>query len=117
MTTKGARLWLLLFLAVLLPVRGAVAAAMWCSMTPVPAPQHETVMHGEGHEHHHAEGAASPSAEKCNLCAASCCLTPLPSQPPSVAAPLPGPAAVCPEIDAPPVSFLSDGQERPPRSI
>jgi hypothetical protein len=116
MTTKSARFWLLLFLAVLLPVRGAVAAAMMCSMA-VPPPPHEHVTHGEGHGHHHPEPAASPAADTCNLCAASCCLTPLPSQPPAVAAPLPGASVVFPEIDAPPVSFLSDGQERPPRSI
>lgn len=110
-----ARVWLLLFLAVLLPVRGAVAAAMLCALAP-PA-QHGQMQHAEGHGGHHHQGSATPAADKCNLCAASCGLTPLPSQPPSVAAPLEGAAASFPEIDAPPVSFLSDGQERPPRSI
>lgn len=121
---KRVRLWLLLFLCVLLPVRGAVAASMACAM-PMPVPmQHHLPMphppmalHGEGHAHHQVPDAATPAHDKCNLCAASCCLTPLPSQPPAVAPPLEAAAAPFPAFDAPPVSFLSDGQERPPRSI
>ena len=115
---KRVRTWLLLFLCVLLPVRGAVAAAMWCAM-PMPLSSHHDQMasHGDGHAHHHEQAASSSAADKCNLCAASCGLTPLPSQPPALAPPLEAPAPPFPRLDAPAASFLSDGQERPPRSI
>ncbi len=120
---KRARLWLLLFLAVLLPVRGAVAAAMLCAM-PIPAPQapghHAPALHAaEGHAHHAHQAPESQAVAdgKCNLCAASCGLTPLPSSAPAVAEPPARAAAAFPEIEAAPASFLADGPERPPRSI
>ncbi len=113
---KRTRFWLLLFIAVLLPLRGAVAAAMLCALPAAPA-QHAPAME---HAAHHGSGhheATSAVADKCNLCAAGCCLTPLASAPPVVVAPLEGGTAPFPEVRAPPASFLSDGQERPPRSI
>lgn len=128
---RTARLCLLLFLALLLPLRGAVASAMLCGAGLPPAAAHahhhaqqapDGAAAGHGAEHHHAHHApapthdAQPAADTCNLCAASCGLTPLPSAPPAVLAPPEGAAAPFPEVDAPPASFLSDGQERPPRS-
>lgn len=118
---KRTRFWLLLFIAVLLPLRGAVAAAMLCGLPVSPAQHAPAAGHEAHHATHHGSGhhepKASPVADKCNLCAASCCLTPLASAPPVVAAPLEVGTVLFPEVDAPPASFLSDGQERPPRSI
>lgn len=127
---RTARLCLLLFLALLLPLRGAVASAMLCGagLPPAAAHAHHHVRQasvaaaaGHGAEHHAHHAAAHghdmpPAADTCNLCAASCGLTPLPSAPPAVAEPPARAAAPFPEVDAPPASFLSGGQERPPRS-
>jgi hypothetical protein len=120
----------------LLPIRGAVAAAMLCPPTsgesrelaPVKAePDHHMMDHDErehaDHQHvghdagtlgtggHHAEGFG-----KCNLCCDFCSMTPLLSTLPSVPTPLNLSLVSFPRLHAPSPSFLSDGQERPPRS-
>ena len=124
---KAFRIWLLLVIAVLLPIRGAVAAALLCPMAG-PGIQAEVqamlAMHEEmGHVGHvmvhddrHHEGKDHDTPDKCNLCAASCCLTPLAGSVPTVVAPLDLMAAAFPDFSAPPPSFISGGQERPPRS-
>ena len=130
---KVLRIWLLLLLAVLLPVRGAVAAAMLC---PMGTASHEAVVdaaaqdphaghhghdagagkHGHGHGHgHDQQGHATP--DKCNLCSAYCSLTPLASEPPSLPERLEPTAVKFPDVSSPAPTFLSGGQERPPRSI
>jgi hypothetical protein len=129
---KVLRLWLLVVLAVLLPIRGAMAAAMLCppAGTSVPAElrasEHEA-HHGHeqagGHPMHHQEAAAhhdaspAPDHDQCNLCSAFCSLTPLPSAMPGVPPPLEVSAASFPDFAAPAPSFVCGGQERPPRSI
>ena len=123
---KSIRVCLLVLLALLLPIRGAVAAAMLCPMAEagtqaqqVHGP-HEHHDHASSHSHaadHTADHAAAKVADRCHLCSAFCSLTPLMSGVPTVAAP-PGLAATAfPDFSAPSASFLSDGQERPPRSI
>lgn len=62
-----------------------------------------------GHEHAASEG--------CNACSAYCSLTPLVSELPTLAAPLGPTAFKFSDLSAPPASFVSDGQERPPRTI
>src|SRR5690242_689943 len=99
---KSVRIWLLVLLAVLLPVRGAVAAAMLCPIAGAGV-QTELQMSSEHaaheamhqHQHQHAtshEHTADPdranSADRCNLCSAFCSLTPLVGSVPAVAAPL-----------------------------
>jgi hypothetical protein len=123
---KTVRIWLLLVMAVLLPIRGAVAAAMLCPMAG-PGTQaevqamlamHEEMGHAMAHDgHHQGDGRDPGSPDKCNLCAASCCLTPLAASVPTIAAPLDLTAAALPDHSAPPPSFVSSGPERPPRSI
>lgn len=126
---KTARLCLLILLSLLLPVHGAVAAAMLC-----PAGSgHETTLNaavvatdshvaaGADHAQHHHEadtggGHATAGAEKCNLCCDFCSMTPLLSSPPSIPVPRDLSAPTFPDLLAPAPSFLSDGQERPPRS-
>ena len=142
---RTVRIWLLLLLAVLVPVRGAVAAAMLCpmpgaggqvkltlqhqaslpahhamdeatadaghaSMQDHPGAQHD---HGAGHHEH----GTSNQPDKCNMCSAFCSLTPLVSTTLTVAPPLEIAHSAFPPLSAPAPSFLSDGQERPPRSI
>jgi hypothetical protein len=125
---KLLRLSLILLLAVLLPVRGALAAAMLCAPAPVAAAQ----AHGEhaehGHHGHAHEAAADPAPEHaahgehaghkaCTQCAAFCSLTPLAETgraPPDAVA---LPAASFPPLATQAVRFERDGPERPPRTV
>lgn len=141
---KTLRVVLLLLVAMLLPLRGAVAASMACG----PAGGHAAVQsasmhHGAAHASHGAHGhhgsadaAAShaghphaehllhdapgddgQAAERCLLCAACGSAQPMPASVLAVPTPPPQIAAAFPAPSTPPLSFLSDGQERPPRSI
>ncbi|HEY0818313.1 MAG TPA: hypothetical protein VGD46_06020 [Rhizobacter sp.] len=130
---KTLRIWLLVLLAALLPVRGALAAAMMCP--PVAATGtmhhsegmqhdglHEAHVHGahddaQGAQHHDTEPAPSGPQDKCNVCAASCSVTPLPSGFVAAPAPVDLDEAAFPDLRVPAPSFLSGRQERPPRSI
>jgi hypothetical protein len=128
---KLLRIWLLVLLAVLLPVRGALAAAMVCapangapSSMSAHAEHDNHYGHGDGgHEHatgDHGSDAGSghgDKTDKCNLCSASCSATPLLHEMPGIAEPYGLTAAAYPDVAAAAPSFLSDGQERPPRSI
>lgn len=125
---KILRIWLLVLLAMLLPLRGAIAAALPCEGLGQHAPA------GRAPMHHHMDAAdaqahAPASADhgphrhdhagpdKCNLCASCCATVPLLlAFSPTVAA-LDGPVAYFALVPAPAPTFLSDGQERPPRSL
>jgi hypothetical protein len=130
---KSIRIWLLVLLAVLLPVRGAVAAAMMCPQSTAaeqaetrgtPTTQTQTDHHefmsateGHGHDQQTHEEHHSGSSERCNFCCDFCSVTPILSGFPALA-PLQELSALSfPALLAPAPSFLSDGQERPPRSI
>jgi hypothetical protein len=142
---KSWRIWLLLLLAVLLPVRGAVAAAMMCPVAGFGV-QVELAMggHSAGHEamdramshnhsggHDHASSHGHPNvasddghpghdhavSEGCNACSAYCSVTPLVSAIPTLAEPLGRTTVKFSDFSAPPPSFVSGGQERPPRTI
>ena len=136
---KSWRIWFLLLLAVLLPVRGAVAAAMLCAVAGSgvqtelvvggQAAGHQTMDQAQSHDHagaqgqgvaDHGDGHAGhdhTGSDKCNMCSAYCSLTPLVSnvlalvEPPDLA------SVKFSDHAAPAPSFLSDGQERPPRTI
>jgi hypothetical protein len=136
------RIWLVVLLAVLLPVRGAMAAAMLCppggmgSELRMVQPDHAHAEHAmasadahHAHEHsgHHVQHDPSAgdshdehepaSPDKCNMCAAFCSMTPMPASSAGVPERLDHASASFPELHAPAPTFLSDGQERPPRSI
>jgi hypothetical protein len=135
------RIWLLLLLAVLLPIRGALAAGMLCPVGEFGVQAeaqlvkhthaHEEAASGHEHQgadgsahdhaaaHGHSDGAAhdhGSAADKCNLCSAFCSVTGLVSTNVTVAVSKPG-SAVFSHLYVPPMSFVSDGQERPPRTI
>lgn len=117
---KTFRIWFLLLLAVLLPIRGAVAGAMLC---PAGSAGLQSELRLDAHAAHHDHGAPSHHdehdhgvADKCNMCTAFCSLTPLLSDTPKLPEPLALPAVRFPDISSPAPSFLSDGQERPPRT-
>lgn len=131
------RVCFLLLLVVLLPWRGAVAAAMLCPSPAMPVQHgHEPVADATaGHEHHHAHGNdglaesqapssqgdhtshSSPHDSTCNLCAATCSVTTLPVHAIGVPAPPEVAGTRFPPLAAPVPDFLSSGQDRPPRSI
>lgn len=136
---KAFRFWLLLLLAVLLPLRGAVAAAMLCPVAGsgmqsewrAPSDTHQAMDHVMAHDpahaahahegdaaegHHHGDGQGQASDE-CNMCSAYCSITPLVQAVPGLPRPLDPPSVKFPGLSPPAPSFLSDGQERPPRSI
>jgi hypothetical protein len=136
---KTLRIWLVVLLTVLVPVRGVLAAVMPCAPegtgsrigSHAEAPAFQT-----GHlDQRHAEQAADPAADsacdpglsshhghgasgqdKCDACSASCGGSPLPSAAAGVDEPIALSSVSFPGISARAPSFLSDGQERPPRT-
>jgi hypothetical protein len=143
---KSLRLWLLVLLAVLLPVRGAMAAAMLCAPAGVGtqselrladaktaghhheaqplAGAHDHAAHAHAHSHadathDRAAGGhhdAGSAQDRCNLCSALCSVTSLPSTPPTLPAPQELGATAFPALSAAAPSFFSGGPERPPRT-
>jgi hypothetical protein len=138
---KSLRIVLLLLLAVLLPMRSAIAGAMLCPVTGAGTQAELNLAHaatahhalddalGGAHDHaagahHHAAGAHDHGAhhehggpsDKCNVCSAFCSAVPLIGSLPELLPPLDAVAMAYPDDSAPAPSFLSDGQERPPRS-
>jgi hypothetical protein len=134
---KHLRIWLMMLLMVVLPVRGAMAAAMLC--LPQNGPQKQEVMvqhlggesskshdhtqHGHGHHGHAVDTQAGPdhddaslTADDCNLCAGFCTLTLLASNAPELRHPW-ARAALNPASSLAAPSFVSDGEDRPPRTI
>lgn len=133
------RALLLVLLAFLLPVRGAMGAAMLC---PSAGAQGVAVVAAEvGHmKAHAADGAHAEHAAMsqhasnvgtsgdatatsgehqlgCQACASGCCATPLAFAPPLVVAPRPITSVAFPALSVPVPAFQSGGQDRPPRTI
>lgn len=118
----------MIFLALLMPLRAAVAGAMLCPtggaaeshqrhqpMDGDPATAHA---HHEGMHHDQAEPSPAPDAHDggCNLCASFCSMTPMPSTAPTIEPSMLAATLSFPALHAPAPSFQSDGQDRPPRS-
>jgi hypothetical protein len=132
---RSLRIVLLLLLAVLLPVRSAIAGAMLCPVTGSGTQAELRLAHDAARTAHHAlddaldaahhaEGAHDHGAhhdhggqpDKCSVCSAFCSAVPLIGSLPELLPPLDSVALAYPDDSAPAPSFLSDGQERPPRS-
>lgn len=112
-----------MLLAMLLPLRGVTAATVPCEQQP--ASHSEVVVHAHGHEmasaaeHDQSDEQHDPShsgADKGRHCLSSCSAPPLMGEAPTIASPLANDTTVFPHFAAPAATFLSDGQERPPRS-
>ena len=139
---KCLRVLLLVLLAASLPIRSVMAAAMLCPVPPGmgatahaanagvaaahPAPADRAHLHAHAHtDHHHATHAIDAQGlpfdhgtghEGCSHCVASCSSPPLAGAVPGI--PPPDLAHTgFPTLAVPEPSFLSDGPERPPRSI
>ena len=131
---KSLRIWLLLLLTLLIPVRGAMAAAMLCPVSGEAGHTEVSLAHpGHGHAHdgpeasaghdhaqhggaHHDQASADNVTDTFNICSACCSATAVSTISTYVAEPQKV-ASVFPHLYAPPPSFIPDGQERPPRSI
>jgi len=129
---KTLRVLLLVLLAVMLPVRGVMAATLMCPQhAGADSSAHAMPMGGDG-EHVDAAGVAhgddgalqdahhhdgESGSDTCNLCSACCSVPPVPSAALAMLPPLEGPAATFPSFAAPALAFQSEGPERPPRSI
>lgn len=118
------RVLVLIFVSLLLPVRGAVAAAMLC------APAARAAMQGSVHHHDpasmstaagahagHPEAGATPQDDgaRCGTCASGCCAPCMVGPSLAVPAPTAPPVAAFPPLQAPVAQFQSEGPERPPR--
>jgi hypothetical protein len=135
---KHLRIFILVVLSILLPLRGAVAAAMLCpggahtkAAVDAAGHGHHNMQSDHGmHEHHaaphdHASNHASDNdssttdahANTCQFCASGGCVTPIAPPPSAVASPLLTSSVMFPALSAPAAAFLSGGQDRPPRTI
>lgn len=118
----------MILLALLMPLRAAVAGAMLCPSGGAAAShqQHQGMpddsaaaqAHHEGMHHTQAEPSPAPHAHDsgCNLCATFCSMTPMPSTAPTIEPSMLATTLSFPALHAPAASFQSDGQDRPPRS-
>ncbi|MEP7297486.1 MAG: hypothetical protein ABI702_14970 [Burkholderiales bacterium] len=121
---KRLRIILLVVLALLLPVRGAIGAAMLCPQGEHEAPtaqragHHAQAMHHGDHAHTDEAPQSDAHSVSCNVCAAFCSMTPMLSDLPTLQeqAPLASPV-IFPILLVPAPTFQSDGPERPPRTL
>ncbi|HSB22446.1 MAG TPA: DUF2946 family protein [Burkholderiaceae bacterium] len=131
---RTVRVLLLVLLASLLPARGVVAAATLCPPAAGTTSDAHAMHSPDGVMHDHSGAGLHQQADadtgatghphggvsghaKCNHCFACCSVPPLASAVPDVPVPRDLAAAAFPAPCVPAPSFLSDGQERPPRSI
>lgn len=124
---KTVRICFLLLLAVLLPIRGVVAAAMLCPaggsgmqsgfQAQDDGATHNHADHADRAHQHDGDAHHQAGSDKCNMCSAFCSLTPMLSAMPTLAEPAGLTAVEFPQYAAPAPSFISDGQERPPRTL
>jgi hypothetical protein len=134
---KNLRLFIVVLLAILLPIRGAMAATMLCPDGERPSSAAVAAEHGHhdmqaDHEmladhstlHQHASGDApdddSFSGEhpaNCHFCASGCCMASIVGTVPSLGQPGLTSSVAFPAFTAPIPAFQSDGQDRPPRTI
>jgi hypothetical protein len=79
--------------------------------------QHQATPHDHA-GNHASDGDASTDAHatSCQFCASGGCVTPMAPAPSAVAGPLLTSTVIFPALDAPPVTFFSGGQDRPPRT-
>ena len=136
---KNLRVVILVLLALLLPIRGALATAMLCPGEGSGAgavvaiedgdmsmPAEHGLHAAQATAHHHPSDGDASDGDKsvsdghqtaCQVCASGCCLTPLAFAPPSVQARVPTTSAFCPALSLAIPAFESGGQDRPPRTI
>lgn len=130
---KVARFLLLVLLALVLPLRGALANIACCSgdlagvdLAITQVHDHGASAHADGaqdahHAHAHDDDGAGAEAnpcapDKCHACTAACSAAPIVSALPVLPLPAASGDVVFPALLTPPPSHASERQERPPRS-
>jgi hypothetical protein len=132
---RTVRILFVIFLALLIPIRGAVAGAMLCPAGGAPAAASSHMQHPAAHDGamalhhddsahhdhaHHDQAQQSPPHTShntgCNLCTAFCSMTPMPSAAPTIEPSTLSATLSFPSLQAPAPSFQSGGPDRPPRS-
>jgi len=134
---KHLRIFVLVLLSVLVPLRGAVAAAMLCpdgthtkAAVAAAGYGHHNVHADHGMQEHHAalhdhagnhapdiDSATDAHTNTCQFCASGGSVTPIAPPPSAVTSPLLPSSVMFPALSAPATVFFSDGQDRPPRTI
>ena len=127
---KRFRILILVLMAILLPIRGAVAATMLCpegegteSATIVAVHGHHDMHSDHGASHRHATGDATDGSSSvkhsttCQFCASGGCMASIVGTVPSLGQPNLTSSVFFPALTAPVPAFQSDGQDRPPRNI
>jgi len=129
---RWIRVFLIVLLAALLPVRGVMAAAMLCPQGShgeftAGSTDHDhesaalaSVVHDQdeaaGADHCAGHGGPEHHGGGCNLCAGCCSVAPLLGAVPKVLEPLAEERTSFPTLSAPAATHQSGGQDRPPRS-
>jgi hypothetical protein len=132
---KKLRIPLILLVALILPVKGAMAAAgMFCHlgsaqpMSAIVQPhQHHAGAHQNHAEHHAVDGDSQsdaeddapliPASSSCAICSAVCSAPPLPANGIAFHVPAASGAECFPALSPPRLSAVQSGLERPPRTI
>ena len=120
---KSLRIFVLVLLAMLLPLRGVSAATTLCeqlstSHAEAIVLEHVHEMAGDaGHDPSQQHDHGHTGADKGRHCVSSCSATPLMTALPTFASVPRAGTTAFPRFAAPAPTFLSDGQEQPPRSI
>lgn len=135
-SVKTLRILLLIWLSMLLPVRGAVGAAVMChqgspmasgaaATAHAPGHHHEAqdepgASHHHGHtspgDHAHKASASTPHASGCNAVTSCCSMTPMLGTLPAIQTPVDATPVRFAPLLAPAPKFQCEAQERPPRS-
>jgi hypothetical protein len=110
---KHLRIIMLALLAILLPVRGVVAATMLC---PAHA-DHPSAHHHASEEAPDTDPSSAENPATCHFCASACCMASIVCTLPSLSEPGLTASDGFPALTAPVPVFQSDGQDRPPRTI
>jgi hypothetical protein len=133
---KRLRIVILVLLAVLLPLRGALAATMMCpaggTTTAVVAAVHDhhamtvdAASHADHASMHHHAAAGAPDGKAstgehpatCHFCASGCCMVTLLGSVPALADGGPSVTVEFPPVASRVPAYQSGGQDRPPRTI
>ena len=129
---KRFRILILVLMAILLPIRGAVAATMLCPggegsgrAAVAGAHGHHDMHSDHAASHHHATGdgdvtdgsSSLKHPTTCQFCASGGCMASIVGTVLSLGQPGPTSPVSFPALTAPVPAFQSDGQDRPPRTI
>lgn len=119
---KSLRIFVLVLLAMLLPLRGVSAATVLCEQLSTPHVEAAVLEHGHemasdaGHDPSQQHDHDHSGADKGRHCVSSCSATPLMTALPALASAPGAGTTAFPRFAAPAPTFLSDGQNGHPEA-